>query len=203
MANYDFLDAHASVKTALSSTIGGVERPVLTVDTLNNSSISGTVLVGGTTAVTQSGTWQPSAVGYATRNDTLASTLGADGTLGETARDSAGRQITKPFASSEVQVEGVASTVSTSTVALIPAGGAGLRNYITDIHIANSGASDAIITFTDATTSILGHTIAPTLGGSNMNITTPIRTGANSAFRAEPKTASSVIYLTVRGYKAP
>lgn len=68
MANYTFLDAYGSVKTAFSSTIGGVELPVIkisdpvsvvgTLSLSGNPSISGTVgaSVIGTVPVVQSGT---------------------------------------------------------------------------------------------------------------------------------------------------
>ncbi len=130
--------------------------------------------------------------------------MGADGTYGEAARDSAGRTVVKPFSPEESRVEGYHSVVSTSVTTLVAAAGAGLRNYITDIIIANSGAVTTAITFKDGLGSILGYTIAPAGGGSNLiGFNTPIRTGANASFDFQPTAASSIIYATVKGFKAP
>ena len=94
--------------------------------------------------------------------------------------------------------------VSTSVTVLVAAAGAGLRNYITDVWVANTGASNSLITFRDGAGSVLGYTIAPTVGGSNLQgLTVPIRTGANATFDFQPGTSSSVIYVTCKGFQAP
>lgn len=177
------------------------------------ASIAGTVALSpsifgasiiGTIPATQSGTWTPSAIGYVTRNDALASFLGANLTTRPLASDSAGRVLTRPFSPEESRVEGYASLVSTSVTTLVAAAGTGLRNYITDIMIANSGATTTIITFRDGAGSVLGYTIAPTAGGSNMiGFATPMRTGANATFDFQPTSASSILYATVKGFQAP
>lgn len=139
------------------------------------------------------------------RNDTVASFVGTNLDYTPFAVDSAGRILTNQFAPEEARVEGYNSVVSTSVTNLVPAAGAGLRNYITDIMIANTGATAALITFrSGGGASILGYTIAPAGGGSNMmNFATPMRTLANQTFDFQPATASSVIYATVKGFKAP
>ena len=177
------------------------------------TSVTGTVALSpsvfgasviGTIPVVQSGSWTPSAIGYVTRNDAVASFLGADLTTRPVAGDSAGRFVNKPFSPEESRVEGYASLVSTSVTTLVAAAGAGLRNYITDIMIANSGAVNTIITFRDGAGSVLGYTIAPTVGGSNMiGFATPMRTGVNATFDFQPTSASSILYATVKGYKGP
>jgi hypothetical protein len=94
--------------------------------------------------------------------------------------------------------------VSTSVTTLVAAAGTGLRNYITDIMVANTGATTTLITFKDGAGSVLGYTIAPTAGGSNMiGFATPMRTGANATFDFQPTSASSILFATVKGFKAP
>lgn len=138
------------------------------------------------------------------RNDTVSSLVSADKDYGALTSDSAGRVLVKPFAAEEARVEGYNSVVSTSVTTLVAAAGTGLKNYITDIMIANTGATTALITFKDGAGSILGYTIAPTGGGSNViGMNMPMKTGANATFDFQPATASSVIYATVKGYKAP
>lgn len=140
----------------------------------------------------------------AVRNDAVASFVSANLEYSANASDSAGRPLVKPFAAEEARVEGYHSVVSTSVTTLIAAAGAGLRNYVTDVWVVNSGASDSLITFKDGAGSILGYTIAPSGGGSNLiGLQTPIRTGANATFDFQPTTASSIIYATAKGFKAP
>lgn len=159
--------------------------------------------ISGSVVAFQAGT-QSSSV-YGMRNDAVASFLGADLTVRPIATDSAGRTLTKPFSPEESRVEGYHSVVSTSVTTLVAAAGAGLRNYITDIMISNTGATTTLITFKSAGgASILGYTIAPAGGGSNMiGFATPLRTGANASFDFQPTAASSIIYATVKGFKAP
>jgi len=178
----------------------------------NISSIYGNI--GGSVLSQQMGTRTTSVVGsipsslltgnYGFRNDNVASFLGGNLSWNQIATDSAGRTLSKPFAAEEARVEGYHSVVSTSVTTLVAAAGTGLRNYITDFFIVNSGGVTTPITFQDGAGSILGYTIAPAYGGSNAtNITTPIRTGANASFDFVPTFASSIIYATVKGYKAP
>lgn len=168
----------------------------------NISSIYGNI--SGSVLAFQAGTYRPSAIGYLKRNDALASTLGADLTYGEATRDSAGRVVIRPFAAEEARIEGYASVVSTSVTTLVAAAGVGLRNYITDLWFANTGAATTLITLSDGAGSILGYTIAPTTSGSNLpGLMTPIRTGENATFDFKAATATSILYATVKGYKAP
>lgn len=138
------------------------------------------------------------------RNDTVASLASADLDYVARASDSAGRTLIRPFAAEEARVEGYASLVSSSVTTLVAAAGTGLRNYITDIMVANTGATTTLITFKDGLGSILGYTIAPTGGGSNMiGFATPMRTGANATFDFQPTSSSSILFATVKGFKAP
>lgn len=139
------------------------------------------------------------------RNDAVASFASANLEYGPFGTDSAGRNVIKPFAPEESRIEGYNSVVSTSVTTLVAAAGAGLRNYITDIILANTGASTTLVTFrSGGGSSILGYGIAPTGGGSNMiGFATPIRTVANETFDFQATTASSILYATVKGFKAP
>ncbi len=142
--------------------------------------------------------------GYGQRNDAVASFLGGNKTWNPLASDSAGRVLTKPFAAEESRIEGYGSIVSTSQMTLVAAAGAGLRNYITDLWFANTGAATTLITLKDGAGSILGYTIAPTVSGSNLpGLTMPIRTGVNTTFDIQPTTATSILYATVKGFIAP
>ena len=145
-----------------------------------------------------------SGVGIFNVNHAVASFLGVDLTKRPLSGDSAGRIVAKPFAPEESRVEGHHSVNGVSVTALLPAAGTGLRNYVTDIMIANPGASDTIVKFTSGGgASVIGFTIAPTLGGSNVHFATPLRTKANETFDMTAGTATSTLYGTVTGFKAP
>lgn len=160
------------------------------------------------TAITSIVSSIPSSVlvgSHAQRNDAVASFLGGNLTWNPIATDSAGRILMRPFAPEEARVEGYNSVVSTSVTTLVPAAGTGLRNYITDVFIANTGASATLVTFrSGGGTSVLGYTIAPAGSGSNLpGLMTPIRTLANETFDIQATTATSILFATVKGYKAP
>lgn len=195
------------------------------------SVVGGVSVLGGTVGATQVGAWSASMVGvvqiasflgtYAedtahttgdsgqfhlnVRNDNVASLVSANLEYVGTSTDSAGRILFKPYAAEEARVEGYNSVVSTSVTTLVAAAGAGLRNYITDVWVANTGASATLVTFrSQGGASVLGYTIAPAGGGSNLiGLNTPIRTGVNETFDFQPTTATSVLFATVKGYKAP
>lgn len=142
---------------------------------------------------------------FGIRNDAVASLVSADLDYGAWSQDSAGRHLTKPFAAEQARVEGYNSVVSTSVTTLVAAAGAGLKNYITDIVIANTGAATTLVTFrSGGGTSVLGYAIAPTAGGSNMlNWAMPLKTLANETFDFQATTSTSILFVTVKGFKAP
>lgn len=139
------------------------------------------------------------------RNDAVASFVSANGDYTPFGHDSAGRVLMKPFAPEESRIQGVSSTVNTNPSSLIAAAGAGLRNYITDLWIANTGSVSTLVTFRDGDASIIGKTIAPAGGGSNIPaMQTPMRTNAlNSQIEFTAGTATSILHVTAFGFKAP
>lgn len=142
---------------------------------------------------------------YGMRNDAIASFFGANLTIRPIAVDSAGRIVNKPFSPEESRIEGYASTVNVSVTTLVAAAGLGLRNYITDVWLANTGAATTLVTFrSGGGTSVLGYTIAPTASGSNLpGLVTPMRTLANETFDFQASTGTSVLYATVKGFIGP
>lgn len=144
---------------------------------------------------------------FGVRNDTVSSFTSNNTDYGPVANDSAGRLITKPFAAGEASLISVTSIVSAGTIAsvqLFPAPGAGLKNYITDFNIANSGATTTVVLFADSDSSVLGRTIAPSGGGSNGSYQTPIASPrVNTVTNLHILSSSSIVYATVTGFKAP
>lgn len=170
------------------------------ISVLQNPSIVGTYSEDATHTTADKGVFV-----LGVRNDAVASFMSADLEYGPLGIDSAGRTITKPFAPEQSRVEGYNSVVSTSVTTLVGAAGTGLKNYITDIVLVNTGALTTLVTFrSGGGTSILGYGIAPTGGGSNMlGFATPMRTLANETFDFQATTSTSVLFATVKGFKAP
>lgn len=139
------------------------------------------------------------------RNDMVTSFASANRDYTPIGVDSFGRVISKPHAPEEARIYGVSSTVNTAPSSLIAAGGAGLRNYITDLWIANTGSVATLVSFRDGDASIIGKTIAPAGGGSNIiALATPMRTHAlNSQIEFTANVATSILHVTAFGYKAP
>lgn len=139
------------------------------------------------------------------RNDTIASTASANLDYTIHATDSAGRTIIKPFVSEDATLISYVGSVTSTSVTLIAASVAGKKNYITDFWIANSGSVATIVQFRENTTSVIGTTIAPGGGGSNApGLAIPIKTsnqGLDLSFTG--LTATSILYVTVKGYQAP
>ena len=181
-----------------------------------NSSIGALVNMGtGSVLTVQSGTRISSIVNsipsslltgaYGHRNDAVASFLGGNLTWNPIATDSAGRVLSRPFAPEAARIEGYASTVNLNANSVIAAAGTGLRNYITDVWVANTGAANTLVTFlSGGGLSVLGYTIAPTVGGSNLiGLVTPMRTGAGETFDFRAATGTSVLYITAKGFTGP
>lgn len=206
--------------TVVSSIAGGIfpiSGSVAAVITNANVNVSGSVVAfqGTSPWVIQSivGTYSEDVafadndkgiLALGVRNDTVSSFVGTNLDYTPHSSDSAGRTLIKPFAAEEARVEGYNSVVSGSVTTLVPTAGTGLKNYITDVWFANTGASTALVTFQDGLGSVLGYTIAPAGGGSNLpGLATPLRTGANTSFDFKVSPSSSIIYGTARGFKAP
>ena len=142
---------------------------------------------------------------YGHRNDAVASFLGGNLTWNPIATDSAGRVLSRPFAPEAARIEGYASTVNLNANSIIAAAGTGLRNYITDVWVANTGAAATLVTFlSGGGISVLGYTIAPAGGGSNLpGLVTPMRTDAGATFDFRAATGTSVLYITAKGFTGP
>jgi hypothetical protein len=139
------------------------------------------------------------------RNDANASLSGTDLDYTPLSVDASGRQIILPFATASAQVFGNATTTNTSDTSLVAASGdAGLRTYITDLTFVNTGSNTSLITVKDGSGgSTLWYAIVPPGAGYQHTFNSPIRTTANTALYFAAGTASTTIYGSASGYKAP
>lgn len=136
----------------------------------------------------------------AVRNDTMASVTGTDKDYSPLTVGPAGEAITAnaPFTR---WLRGTADlrVVQGASVALIGAQGASIFTYITGIQLANMGPSSVLVTFAGGLGSILGYSIAPAGGGSNIQYPNALKTGENSAFTASISGTASVL-VSAQGF---
>ena len=88
-----------------------------------------------------------------------------------------------------------------ASVTAIPAQGASVFTYITSAQVANFGPASVLVTFAGGLGSILGYTIAPAGGGSNIVYPNALKTGENSAFTASINGTASVL-VSAQGFTA-
>lgn len=137
------------------------------------------------------------------RNDTLASVTSNDGDYSSHVVGPAGELIaenaplTKWISGTASALGGLPATGS--LIPIIAAQGASVFTYITSLQIANPSATNVWVTFLGATNSVIGYTMAPANGGSNISITNGLKTNANAAFSASVNAVGSV-YLSAQGF---
>lgn len=134
------------------------------------------------------------------RNDTMASVTSADGDYSPQAVGPVGEVM---VANSPITkwIQGTADlrVVLGSSVQAIAAQGASIFTYITGVQVANMGPASVLVTFTGGKGSLLGYTIAPAGGGSNIVYPNALKTGENSGFSASLSGTASVL-VTVQGF---
>lgn len=136
------------------------------------------------------------------RNDTMSSITSADGDYSPQAVGPVGEVITGNAPITK-WVRGTADlrVVLGASVTAIPAQGASIFTYITSIQLANMGSASVLVTFTGGLGSILGYSIAPAGGGSNIYYPNALKTGENSAFAASISGTASVL-VSAQGFTA-
>lgn len=153
---------------ANQSVSGTVDIGSITIGSVNQATIpwdiAGSVVASGTITANQ-GTGFGSIASHIKSGSVIA-VLG-----GNTSVISANPQSSVIAKSSPIAsvIQGTADlrVVQGGSVVVLAGPGAGIRNYIEHVQIANYGPSSVLVTIADNTTSILGYTIAPAGGGSN------------------------------------
>lgn len=136
------------------------------------------------------------------RNDTLASVTSNDGDYSSHVVGPAGELIAENAPLTK-WISGTASMLGgvplTSSVIVIAAQGASVFTYITGVQVANLGSASVLVGFYGATSSLIGYTIAPAGGGSNIYYENGLKTNANGAFSASVSGTAS-IFVSAQGF---
>jgi hypothetical protein len=96
----------------------------------------------------------------------------------------------------------VGSVVSGSVTAMFTSV-AGMRNYLTNLVVANTGSVATLLTLKDGSTSVLGFVETPASNGSIPTFGIPLRAAPAQDFSFSVAPSSSVLYVTAQGYQAP
>lgn len=136
------------------------------------------------------------------RNDTMASVTSADGDYSQRAVGPSGETLVANAPLTR-WVRGTADlrVVLGASVTAIAAQGASVFTYITGVQVVNMGSASVIVTLAGGLGSILGYTIAPAGGGSNIVYPNALKTGENSAFTASISGTASVL-VSAQGFTA-
>lgn len=138
--------------------------------------------------------------GLNVRNDTLASVTSTDGDYSALSVGPSGEVI---VANSPITkwVQGTADFRQGNTGAslqILAVGGTSVFTYITAAQVANMGAASVLVTLASSG-SILGYTIAPAGGGSNIYYPNGLKTPSNGNFAASLSGIASVL-ISVQGF---
>lgn len=205
MANYTFLNATGGTQTAASSTIGGIEYPIVKIPDVVAVSISGSSVIGITGSIV--GTYAEDSASANTdkglfalsvRNDTLSSVTSTDGDYSAQTVGPSGEVITANAPLTK-WVQGVASVFTGVIQPIIPAQGASIFTYITSGQVANASANNVYLTMYGATSSVIGYLPVPANSGALPLMPNGWKTNANGVFSASVSGVASV-FLSFQGF---
>lgn len=188
---------------------GSIPVSVIGAITIGTHSVAGTVgasvigqapVVGTTFEDAPHTSGDPGFFALGVRNETLASITSTDLDYSPQAVGPSGEQITvnAPY-TKWVQGNVNLSPNGGASVAVIAPQGSSIFTYVTGVQIANMGSASVLVTFSGATSSVVGYSIAPAGGGSNIMLPNAWKTNANGAFTASISAQASV-YVSAQGF---
>jgi len=98
-------------------------------------------------------------------------------------------------------VSGNASNTNGNSTACIPAQGAGVKTYLTDVTITNTSDVDIYVELLDGST-VKWTCPVPAKGGFTKSFDTPLAGSENAAWNFDPSVAASAIFCSMSGFKS-
>ncbi len=118
-----------------------------------------------------------------------------------------GRQITRLNSIPENEWQYAAASggiTNTSDVALVAAQGAGIKNYLTGLSVANANATASEIVIKDGASTVIWRMyLAANAPIQSIRFGTPLQSSANTALNVACITTGTQTYISAQGYKAP
>lgn len=121
------------------------------------------------------------------------------------ATDLTGVTLSRPHCAPEEHIsERISNTNGTSTAFTnFAAAGAGIHNYITDITVLNTSATDGYVDIRDGTGgSVIWTLPLPATGGATHSFSLPLKGAANTALAFDVSAALTTVYISVNGFSA-
>jgi len=116
--------------------------------------------------------------------------------------DDLGKTVTMPYAPTVNHIQGTTAAITnTSDTAVITAGAAGVRNYITSITVANSSAVASVVELKDGST-VIWRGYAPATNQISINFPTPLKGTYATAINVAMLTTATNTYVTCTGFRA-
>jgi hypothetical protein len=115
-----------------------------------------------------------------------------------------GALITRPHCGLEDLISGVAAITDGSSTSVIASAGAGVKNYITSVMIANTSATAVTVDLRDGAAGSVKATLPVPANTSGVVTNWPVPLGfsAATAVCADPSAAASTITVTLLGFKS-
>jgi hypothetical protein len=131
-------------------------------------------------------------------------TLVADGDRTDLFAGLDGVLIVRPHANLEDLVSGVAAITDGSSTSVIASAGAGVKNYITSVIIANNSATAVTVDLRDGAAGSVKATLPVPANTSGVvaNFPVPLAFSAATAVCADPSAAATTITVTLLGFKS-
>lgn len=116
--------------------------------------------------------------------------------------DKVGKQIVLLNANPENFTSGTASATGTASTSVVSVPASGLKVYITDITVVNTGITTTNVSIQNGNGgSTIATLIAPTGGGQSLNFRTPLATMSTAtAVYFAAGNSTSTLYVTISGY---
>ena len=118
-----------------------------------------------------------------------------------------GRQITRLNSIPENEWQYAAASggiTNTTNVALVAAQGAGIKNYLTGLSVANANATASEIVIKDGASTVIWRMyLAANAPIQSIKFVTPLQSTANTELNVACITTGTQTYINAQGYKAP
>jgi len=198
----------ASIFRARVSAYGLAGSTVSVVGTLSKVPVAqpGLTFIGGGLSFEGGGSGtNPIAVGLEGRTSSKTSVSNA--TLVRPIATTDGRQIVRLNSIPENEWQYAAASggiTNTSDVALVAAQGAGIKNYLTGLSVANANATASEIVIKDGASTVIWRMyLAANAPIQSIKFVTPLQSSANTALNVACITTGTQTYINAQGYKAP
>lgn len=191
------------IDTVASS--AGTTGDYATLNTDANGRLYTTAQVAGAVAHDAANSGNPILNGGRATNSIEGVTQVANGDRTYFQADLNGVQLVRPHTTLEEHIsERVSDTAGTSTAFTnFAAGGAGVHNYVCDVTITNTSATDAYVDLRDGTAgSVIWTFPAPANSGATHSFSLPLKGAANTALAYDVSAAITTMYISVNGFQA-